>query len=164
MTTSIKTTAVFLRPFELPSFNETLPPGEYEIETRLLEPVDWIEPGTWTSSVLVQLHPRASHPGLSRTLTVPLSELEHAAAKDKLTGKALMDFFLEEMLADPMIRLVMQADGVDEQDLRDLYLPRSDRWRAGQGDPPEMDGNRRGTDDARVGGPGSARARPGIGE
>jgi hypothetical protein len=114
MTNSIKTTAVFLRPFQLPSFNETLPPGEYEIETQLLEPVDWIEPGTWTSSVLVRLHPRASHPGLSRTLTVPLAELEHAVAKDKLTGKALTDFFLEEMLADPMIRLVMQADGVAE--------------------------------------------------
>ncbi|MFD2815838.1 hypothetical protein ACFSYD_18030 [Paracoccus aerius] len=42
-------------------------------------------------------------------------------AKDKLTGKALTDFFLEEMLADPMIRLVMEADGVGEAELRDLY-------------------------------------------
>ncbi|WP_174843508.1 hypothetical protein [Thalassococcus sp. S3] len=125
MTALIKTTAVFLRPFQLRSFNETLPPGEYEIETQLLEPVDWIEPGTWTSSVLVHLHPRASHPGLRRTLTVPLAELESAVAKDKLTGKALKDYFLEEMLADPMIRLVMQADGVDEAELRDLYSARS---------------------------------------
>lgn len=129
MTTAIKTTAVFLRPFQLPSFNETLPPGEYEIESQLLEPVDWIEPGTWTSSVLVHLHPRTSHPGLSRTLTVPLVELEHAVAKDKLTGKALTDYFLEEMLSDPMICLVMQADGVDESELRDLYSagPRESR-------------------------------------
>jgi hypothetical protein len=121
LTASIKTTAVFLRPFELPSFNETLPPGEYEIETQLPESVDRLKPYTWRSSVLVRLHPRASHPGLSRTLTVPLAELERAAAMDKLTGKALTDFFLEEMLADPMIRLVMQADGVDESELRDLY-------------------------------------------
>ena len=35
MTIAIKTTAVFLRPFQLPSFNETLPPGEYEIETQV---------------------------------------------------------------------------------------------------------------------------------
>ena len=42
-------------------------------------------------------------------------------AKDKLTGKALTDFFLEEMLADPMIRLVMKADGVEEAELRSLY-------------------------------------------
>lgn len=127
MTTSIKTTAVFLRPFELPSFNETLPPGEYEIETTILGPVDWIEPGTWTSSVLIHLKPRTSHPGLSRTLTVPLAELENAVAKDKLTGKALTDFFLEEMLADPMICLVMQADGVSEIELRDAYSAQSSR-------------------------------------
>ena len=124
MTVPIKTTAIFLRQFQLPSFDETLPPGEYEIETRLLEPAAGIGPGTWTSSVLVHLHPRASHPGLSRTLTVPLAELENAVARDKLTGKALTDYLLEEMLADPMIRLVMQADGWDETEVRDLYSAR----------------------------------------
>jgi hypothetical protein len=163
MTTSIKTTAVFLQPFQLPSFNETLPPGEYEIETQLQEPVDWMEPGTWTSSVLLRLQPRASQPGLSRTLTVPLAELEHAVAKDKLTGKALNDFFLEEMLADPMIRLVMQADGVTEQDLRDLYSPRSDRRQAGQNDPSDTDKPRRAMDASETG-PRLGSARPGIGE
>lgn len=163
MTTTIKTTAVFLRPFQLQSFNETLPPGEYEIETTLLEPVDWIDPGTWKSSVLVRLHPRGSHPGLSRTLTVPLVELEHAAAKDKLSGKALTDFFLEEMLADPMIRLVMQADGVAESDLRDLYSVRPEGWREDPRDTPEADesplGNGKGD-----GGPRTGSQRPGIGE
>lgn len=163
MTNSIKTTAVFLRPFQLPSFNETLPAGEYEIETQLLEPVDWIEPGTWTSSVLVRLHPRASHPGLNRTLTVPLAELEHAVAKDKLTGKALTDFFLEEMLADPMTRLVMRADGVDEAELRDLYAPRSVRGQAGRSRLPGRKGPHEGMgeDDPC---PRSGRTRPGIGE
>jgi hypothetical protein len=163
MTASIKTTAVFLRPFQLPSFNETLPPGDYEIETQLLETVDWIEPGTWTTSVLVRLHPRASHPGLSRTLTVPLADLEHALAKDKLTGKALTDYFLEEMLADPMIRLVMQADGVAEQDLRDLYSPRSDRKQEAQDNPSKTDVQSRGMSPGDTG-PRSGSARPGIGE
>ncbi len=125
MTASIKTTAIFLRPFELASFNETLPAGEYEIETRLPDPADLLEPGIWKSAVLVNLHPRETHPGLSRTLTVPLAELDDAVAKDKLSGKVLTDFFLEEMLADPMIRLVMQADGVTEPELRDLYSGRS---------------------------------------
>jgi hypothetical protein len=163
MTNSIKTTAVFLRPFQLRSFNETLPPGDYEIETQLLGPVDWIEPGTWTSSVLVRLHPRASHRGLSRTLTVPLAELEHAVAKDNLTGRALTDFFLDEMLADPMTRLVMQADGVAEQDFRALYSPQSDQRQVEQvhaskaGEPCHG----LGTDDS---GPRSGSARPGIGE
>ncbi len=163
MTASIKTTAVFLRPFQLPSFNETLPPGEYEIETQLLEPVDWIEPGTWTSSVLVHLHPRASHPGLGRTLTVPLAELESAVAKDKLTGKALTDYFLEEMLADPLIRLVMQADGVDESELRDLYSVRPRAIQEGAGETRSAAPPRKWADKDDTG-PRAGSERPGIGE
>lgn len=163
MTASIKTTAVFLRPFQLPSFNETLPPGEYEIETQLLEPVDWIEPGTWTSSVLVHLHPRASHPGLGRTLTVPLAELENAVAKDKLTGKALTDYFLEEMLADPMIRLVMQADGVNEFELRDLYLGRPQASQEGTRERDHAAGSRQGRETSDTG-PRTGSGRSGIEE
>lgn len=125
MTSRIKTTAVFLQPFELASFDEVLPAGDYEIETELVDPVDWIEPGIWTASVLVHLKPQTSHPGLSRTLTVPLTELENAIAKDKLSGKALTDYFLEEMLADPMVCLVMQADGVSEEEMRGLYADRT---------------------------------------
>ena len=33
-----KTVAVFSRPFTVPSFAETLPAGEYEIETELVSP------------------------------------------------------------------------------------------------------------------------------
>jgi hypothetical protein len=163
MTASIKTTAVFLRPLQLPSFNETLPPGEYEIETQVLKPLDWIEPGTWTSSVLVHLHPRTTHPGLTRTLTVPLCELEQAAAKDKLSGKALTDYFLEEMLADPMIRLVMQADGVGETELRDLYSPKLDGRRNDEDGTRHADGKHAETDTGDTG-PRSESGRPGIGE
>jgi hypothetical protein len=75
--------------------------------------------------VLLKLHPRISHPGLARTLTVSLADLDHARARDKLTGRALSDFCLEEMLADPMVRLVMEADGVSAAHLRHLYSGRS---------------------------------------
>jgi hypothetical protein len=119
-----KTVAVFARPFTVPGFNETLPAGEYEIETELVSPPDQKDPAAWKASVLVKLHPRTSHPGLARTLTVSLADLDHARARDKLTGKALSDFFLEEMLADPMVRLVMKADGVSEAHLRHLYSER----------------------------------------
>jgi hypothetical protein len=125
-----KTVAVFARPFTVPSFNETLPAGAYEIETELVSPPDQKDPAAWKASVLVKLHPRISHPGLSRTLTVSLADLDNVRAKDKLTGKPLSDFFLEEMLADPMVRLVMEADGVSEAHLRHLYsgprTPQSD--------------------------------------
>jgi hypothetical protein len=116
-----KTVAVFARPFTVPGFGETLPAGEYEIETELASPPDHLHPEAWKASVLVKLHPRTSHPGLARTLTVSLADLDHARARDKLSGKELSDFFLEEMLADPMVRLVMEADGVSEPQLRHLY-------------------------------------------
>lgn len=116
-----KTIAVFARPFTVPGFAETLPAGEYEIETELVSPSGQHDLESWKASVLVKLHSRASHPGLTRTLTVSLVDLDHARARDKLTGSALSDFFLEEMLADPMVRLVMEADGVSAAHLRNLY-------------------------------------------
>lgn len=119
-----KTVAVFSGPFTVPGFGETLPAGEYDVETELVSPPDHLHPEAWKASAMVKLHPRASHPGLARTLTVSLADLEHARARDKLTGRALSDFFLEEMLADPMVRLVMQADGFSEAHLRHLYSGR----------------------------------------
>jgi hypothetical protein len=119
-----KTVAVFSRPFTVPGFAETLPAGEYEIETELVSPPDQQDPAAWKASVLVKLHHRISHPGLARTLTVSLADLDHARARDKLTGSALTDFFLEEQLADPMVQLVMKADGVSEAHLRHLYSGR----------------------------------------
>ena len=130
-----RTVAVFVRPFTVPGFAETLPAGEYEIETELVSPPDQEDPEAWKASVLVKLHPRTSHPGLARTLTASLADLDHARARDKLTGKALSDLFLEEMLADPMVRLVMKADGVSEAHLRHLY---SERGRP-QSDMDELD-------------------------
>ncbi len=119
-----KTVAVFSRPFIVPGFGETLPAGEYDIETELASPPGHLDPEAWRASVLVKLHPRISHPGLARTLTVSLADLDHALARDKSTGRALSDFFLEGMLADPMVRLVMQADGVSAAQLRHLYSGR----------------------------------------
>lgn len=162
-TTSVKTTAVFLQPFELESFNETLPAGEYQIESDSREPADGFEPGTWAASVLLRLHPAGSHPGLTRTLTVPLAELQRAVAKDKLTGKALTDFFLVEMISDPMIRLVMKADGVPESEIRDLYGEQSDQG----SDPDGKDRGSAASSDAagaETKGPLQGPTRPGRGE
>jgi hypothetical protein len=116
-----KTLAVFTSPFTVPGFGETLPAGEYEIETELVSPPDNLNPDAWKASVMVKLHPCKSHPGLARTLTVSLADLDNARARDKLSGRALSDFFLEEMLVDPMVQLVMKADGVSEAHLRHLY-------------------------------------------
>ena len=117
-----KTVAVFARPFEVPGFDESLPAGEYEIETEVSPPPDHLNPEAWKASVIVNLHRRSSHPGLTCTLTVSLADLDDAWAKDKLTGDALADVLLEDMLADPMIQLVMEADGVSVMQLRHLFM------------------------------------------
>ena len=78
----------------------------------------------------VHLHPTPGSPGLARTLTIPLAELEHALARDKLSGRPLADFILEEMLADPMVRLVMESDGVTDEDMRRLHSGSSARREA----------------------------------
>ncbi|WP_343504260.1 hypothetical protein [Alloyangia pacifica] len=119
-----KSVAIFANPFTIPGFDETLPAGEYDIETELGPAPDHRALEAWKASVLVNLLPRASHPGLSRTLSVSLADLEVAQAKDKLTGREIADLFLEEMLADPMVRMVMEADGVSEMQLRHLYSGR----------------------------------------
>jgi hypothetical protein len=117
-----KSVAVFLRPFNVPGFSETLPAGDYELETELTAPTNHLDPAEWKASVVMRLHPRRNYPGLARALTVSLADLDHARVKDKLTGKELTEFFVDEMLADPMTRLVMQADGVTESQIRHLYL------------------------------------------
>ncbi len=104
---------------------------KHDIEAELVSPPDRLHPETWKASVLVKLHPRTRHPGLARILTVSLADMDHARVRDKLTGMALSDSFLEEMLGDPMVRLVMEADGVSEAHLRHpcsgLQKSRSDR-------------------------------------
>ncbi|MCC5972755.1 MAG: hypothetical protein JJT81_01750 [Rubellimicrobium sp.] len=117
----IKTTAVFGRPFTIAGVGKTLPAGEYDLETRISASPDPADAEGWNASVLVRLHPRQPRCGLTRSLTVPLSALDQALARDRSPGAALLDSFVEEMLADRMIRLVMRADRVSESEIRQLY-------------------------------------------
>lgn len=116
-----RATISFQRPFSLPGLDEMLSEGDYEVEVELSAPSGHLDPVSWKASVVVRLHPRASHPGLERSLTVSLIDLDLAHAKDKMSGKDLTDLLLEDMLADPMIRLVMLADGVSEAEVRRVY-------------------------------------------
>ena len=91
------------------------------LETELEAPSGFPDPESWKASVLIHLHPKTASPGLARTLTVPLADLERAQAEDRLSGAPLAEFLLDELLADPMVRLVMASDGVTEDDIRRLY-------------------------------------------
>jgi hypothetical protein len=128
---NVRTTVVFARAFHVPGLDEWLPAGEYHVETELEAPSGFPDPESWKASVLIHLHPKTASPGLARTLTVPLADLERAQAEDRLSGAPLAEFLLDELLADPMVRLVMASDGVTEDHIRRLY---SD-LRAGPGAP-----------------------------
>lgn len=119
-----RTSAVFVRPFRIPGFDEELPPGEYALETELHPPSGFPDPESWKASVLIHLHPKDASPALARTLTVPLADLERAEAEDRLTGRPLAEFLLDELLADPMVRLFMASDGVTEEEIRRVYSRR----------------------------------------
>ncbi|MCV3274165.1 hypothetical protein [Roseobacter sinensis] len=140
--TLTKSVVVFDRPFKMPGFDQTLPAGEYDIETELASPPDHRDPEAWKASVMIHLPPRVSHPGLKRSLLVSLMDFDKVCARDKLTGKQVSEVFFEEMLADPMVQLVMRADGVSEAQLRHLYSGQ----RTTQTDPdlpdPKSDNNR----------------------
>jgi len=120
-TTISKYTAVFLRPFVAGGIKEALPAGEYEVEVELQAPLGHSSPQEWSASVLVHLHSLAESPGLVRTLTIPLAELEHALAQDKLSGEPSAGSLLDRMLADPMVREIMRSDGVSEAYMRRLF-------------------------------------------
>jgi len=60
MALTSKTITVFDHPFNVPGFDETLPAGEYEIETEDCAPPDRLDPDAWKASVYVKLHTRAS--------------------------------------------------------------------------------------------------------
>jgi hypothetical protein len=115
------TTATFLKPFVVPGLDEVLPAGEYVLQTELSAAPGSSDPEDWKASVMVHLHCTPGSPGLARTLTIPLADLEHALACDKLSGRPLVDFLLEEMLADPLVRLFMKSDGVTDDQMRRLH-------------------------------------------
>lgn len=123
-----QTTITFRNAFDLPGFDESLPAGAYEIGgfPRTTGTGD----SARIDSVTLRLHPRRSHPGLERRLTVLQSDLKAAAVRDAKTEALsspgplpdmLPDTFLDRMLADPMIRLVMRADRVSEAEIRKAY-------------------------------------------
>lgn len=116
-----KATVVFGRPFRLPGLDEVLPEGSYLVELDLQMPVGLPEPEEWRASALVHLHRQVASPDLARTLTIPLVDLEQALEEDRESASLLAARLLDEMLADPMVRLIMASDNVTEDQIRQLF-------------------------------------------
>lgn len=116
-----RSTIVFDSPFRLPGLDEVLPAGGYLVETELKMPSDVIDSDQWRASVKLHLHRLDESPGLARTLTVSLAEFEQVVAQDQELGRSLAERLLDEMLSDPMIRLIMASDSVSEEEIRRLW-------------------------------------------
>ena len=84
--TSTKT-VTFKRPFVLGGFDEVLPAGNYIVETdeELIEGISF--PAHRRILTVMHLHPKASDPGLTQTLTIDPNELDAALKRDQATAK-----------------------------------------------------------------------------
>lgn len=76
-------TVTFERPFVLSGLDETLPAGDYTVETdeELLEGLSF--PAYRRTSAFIKLHPKSGRPGHTRTLTVDPNELDAALQRDR---------------------------------------------------------------------------------
>lgn len=52
----------------------------------------------------------------------PSTEIFAPCAQDKISRQDIVLHTLKEMLEDPMVRLIMRADGVSEAELRRSYI------------------------------------------
>jgi hypothetical protein len=66
---------------------------------------------------VVHLHSTDLSPALAQTLTVPREVLERAQTQDKAPEDLPSDLFLSDMLADPIVRLLMLSDGVSKTEV-----------------------------------------------
>ena len=78
-----KRTVTFKRPFVLSGLDETLPAGDYTVETdeELLEGLSF--KAYKRTSAFIMLRPKSDHPGHTRTLTVDPNELDAALQRDR---------------------------------------------------------------------------------
>lgn len=111
----------FAHSFALPGFDGQLPPGRYEFEVEIDVWRAYAAPTCWKDYILLHLHNPAPEPGMPTTLDVRLTDFESALARDALRGSNAQSAFLDGMLANPLVRLLMEADRVSETELRHLF-------------------------------------------
>jgi hypothetical protein len=118
-------TVTFRRAFTFEGFDEALPAGEYRVtsEEDILDGISL--PDCLRTYAVLHLHPTPGRFGLARTLTVSWEELERALSYDSRFAAMPADPDFDEMMAEPIIRLRMQADNVSEDGLRGLISPKS---------------------------------------
>jgi len=109
-----KTTITFSRPVRFPCGNRVLPAGVYWIEWRQRRRDGAETPQAPETEVLLRL---GAEPG-AETLTVQWGALCAALAGDQPCAGRSRKQPVDELLADPLVRLVMSSDGVTDHTLR----------------------------------------------
>lgn len=141
---TIRKTVTFRRPFILSGLDEVLPAGSYEVETEeeLLGAISF--PAYRRTVSIIHLHQELRDPGRINTLTINPKELDAAINRDQAppeisthrktgTSEALhaqqqtkaanaqsfvcQEPNLDEVMSDPIVRLLMQRDRLSEADV-----------------------------------------------
>ncbi len=112
-------TVTFKRPFVLGGFDEELSAGTYSVETdeELLDGLSF--PAYRRILTMIRLHAKSGHPGLTRTLTIDPKELDAALKRDQAAAMPA-EPDLDEMMMEPIVRLLMRRDGLSESEIRDV--------------------------------------------
>jgi hypothetical protein len=134
-------TVTFKRPFVLGDFDEVQPAGAYRVETdeELLEGISF--PAYRRTLTLIHLHAQPGHPGRTQMLDIDPNDLEAALMRDQAPAEIPaepdagvsaerhaqptrqvvdarsslgLEPDLDEMMSDPIVRLVMRRDGLSE--------------------------------------------------
>jgi hypothetical protein len=133
-----KTRMTFIHAFTLPGFDEVLPPGDYDVAPEVGAVFRPSDPLTCVGRAQMHLQARKGHPGLARSLSVSLAALAQAGLRDGEADRDLVDVVLDSMLSDPMIWLVMGADGVSEDEVRTRYARLRSARQDAAGDVPAL--------------------------
>ena len=125
------TTVTFRKPFFIGGSDEILPAGVYRVESR-----NWFQSGKFLCdllrpSALLELHLKPDCPGSAQILTISRSKLEATLECDHSPAAIPGEPDLDELMLEPIVRLVMRSDGLSESDVRGVIEMARETVRSG---------------------------------
>lgn len=160
-------TVTFKRPFVLGNFNEIQPAGAYRVETdeELMEGISF--PVYRRTLTMIHLHASPRDPGRTQMLDINPNDLDAALKRDRVSTElpadpeidvlpevrdcrsgrmpdaqapARLEPDLDEMMADPIVRLVMRSDGLSQDAAWDAIKTARAHMAAGLGADKQLSG------------------------
>ena len=111
-----------MRPFLLEGQVATLPAGAYRVDTKEGVFDGMVRAGHQRTSARNHLHGKPGTGGVAPTLTIfPREDSEMALTRAMSPAAPLAEPDLDEMMTEPVVRLVMHGDGISEADIRGVF-------------------------------------------